>query len=136
MTMMMMMMDVDKLTCDPSDAVDLLALADRYGIDELKRACAAMIEAYYDFEAIADCLNVLDVALRYSSVDLVRSCCSILVADVCLFLLALQTFLEILTFSILFFWYSFNGMMSKKPCIIIQKFQFQILQFKEFQNCF
>jgi hypothetical protein len=78
----MMMMDVDKLTCDPSDAVDLLALADRYGIDELKRACAAMIEAYYDFEAAPDCLNVLDVALRYSAADLVRTCLTVINSDV------------------------------------------------------
>jgi hypothetical protein len=71
----------DELVCDAEHAVEMLALADRCQLDDLKKHAETLIESSYDFGELQNVLELLDVAHRYGTAHLERIALSVLVND-------------------------------------------------------
>jgi hypothetical protein len=71
----------DELVCDGEHAVEMLALADRCQLDDLKKHAETLIESSYDFGELQNVLELLDVAHRYGTAHLQHVALSMLVHD-------------------------------------------------------
>jgi hypothetical protein len=71
----------DELVCDAEHAVEMLALADRCQLDDLKKHAETLIESSYDFGELQNVLELLDVAHRYGTAHLERVALSVLAND-------------------------------------------------------
>jgi hypothetical protein len=71
----------DELVCDAEHAVEMLALADRCQLDDLKKHAETLIESSYDFGELQNVLELLDVAHRYGTAHLQHVALSMLVHD-------------------------------------------------------
>jgi hypothetical protein len=67
----------DAADVTPDSALDLLAAADRFGVERLKQLCSAQIEAGLSVDSVCEVLTMAD---RHSEAELVRSCVSFIVA--------------------------------------------------------
>ncbi len=71
----------DELVCDAEHAVEMLALADRCQLDDLKKHAETLIESSYDFGELQNVLELLDVAHRYGAAHLQHVALSVLAND-------------------------------------------------------
>lgn len=71
----------DELVCDAEHAVEMLALADRCQLDDLKKHAETLIESSYDFGELQNVLELLDVAHRYGTAHLEHVALSVLAND-------------------------------------------------------
>merc|ERR1712000_693581 len=71
----------DKLNVEPEHAVEILRLADRFGIGSLKHNATVLIEAYYDLDDVESVLYLFDVAVQYNADRLKQTCLRLIDVD-------------------------------------------------------
>jgi len=68
----------DSVNISPEDAIELLKIADRFGLNRLKQLCDFMIESAFDFNDLSSILGLLQVADIHHVPNLKNICLYIL----------------------------------------------------------
>jgi len=71
----------DSVNISPEDAIELLKLADRFGLNRLKQMCDFLIESAFDFKDLSSILGLLQVADIHQVPNLKNICLYILVFE-------------------------------------------------------